>query len=132
MEKSFDIQLELSEISLLFNQFIVNLETKLALNKSRVSINQSDLNFLTQLQDKINNIAKSDIINLRTGVNEEKEQLQMKLNEANTQCAFKDGQLNTITNVLHLCYTDYQNSNRPDAMLAIEAAVNNAQITTQT
>ena len=44
MEKSFDIQLELSEISLLFNQFIVGLETKLASNKARVSINHHGLN----------------------------------------------------------------------------------------
>ena len=132
MEKSFDIQLELSELSLLFNQFIFGLQTKLESNKSRVSINKTDLDFLIQVHEKINNIAKSDISALRSNVNTEKNELEEKLREAEINNAFKDGQLNTITNVLQLCYTDYQNSNRPDAMLAIEAAVNDAHITTQT
>ena len=87
---------------------------------------------MTQVHDKINNIAKSDISALRSNVNTEKNELEEKLREAEINNAFKDGQLNTITNVLQLCYTDYQNSNRPDAMLAIEAAVNDAHITTQT
>ena len=132
MEKSFDIQLELSEISLLFNQFIVGLETKLASNKARVSINQNDLHFLSHIQGKIDNIAKSDISSLRTDVNRDKELLNDKLNEANLKCAHKDGQLNTITSVLHLCYTDYQTNNRADAMLAIEAAVKDADLNYET
>ena len=130
MEKSFDIQMELCEISCIFSQYTYGLQTRLDSKKSRITINQDDLDYLIQIQEKINNIAKLDITSLRTDVSKQKEQLQQKLQESELEISFKDGQLSTITNVLKMCYTDYQNSNRPDAMLAIEAAVKDAQIST--
>ena len=127
MEKSFAIQLELTEMSLLFNQFIVGLETKLASNKARVSINQSDIHFLSQIQGKIDSIA-TDISCIRTDINIEKELLNEKLNEANLKCAYKKGQLKTLKTVLESCYNDYQTNNRSDGILAITAAVTDANI----
>ena len=121
MEQSIGIQVELSEISLMFNQFIVNLERKLARNKMRVSVTQDDLNELTDIQIKLKSIAKKDVTELRQTVVEEKEQLQQEL-------AHKNGQLSTITNMLQLCYNDYKSTGREDALKAIEGAVTEAQI----
>ena len=53
---------------------------------------------------------------MRTTLIEEKEQLQQEL-------AYKNGRLSTITNMLEVCYNDYKNNNRQDAVQAIEAAV---------
>ena len=59
MDNSLDIQLELSKTSLLFDQYICILQKKLALNKSKITITKNDLDYLKQIQEKINNIAKN-------------------------------------------------------------------------
>jgi len=117
MEKTIDMQVELSEISMMFNHYILNLERRLAKNKQRVTITQNDLNELMDVKIKINNIAKNDIVSIRSTLMEEKEQLQQEL-------AYKEGKLSTITNMLELCYNDYKNNDRQDAVQAIEEAVN--------
>ena len=117
MEKTINMQVELSEISMMFNHYIVNLERRLAKNKQRVTITQGDLDELIEVQGKLNNIAKKDITSMRATLMEEKEQLQQEL-------AYKEGKLSTMTNMLELCYNDYKNNDRQDAVQAIEAAVN--------
>ena len=118
MEKTIDMQVELSEISMMFNHYILNLERRLAKKKApRVTITQEDLDKLVEVQKKMNNIAKKDITSMRTTMMEEKEQLLQEL-------AYKDGKLSTMTHMLELCYNDYKSNDRQDAVQAIEAAVN--------
>ena len=121
MEKTIDMQVELSEMSLMFNNYILNLEKRLEKNKQRVMITRLDLDILVDVQKKLNNIAKNNIIDMRTTLIEEREQLQQEL-------AYKNGRLSTITNMLELCYNDYKNNNRTDAIQAIESAVNKTGI----
>ena len=117
MEKTINMQVELSEISMMFNHYIVNLERKLAKNKQRITITQVDLNEMKELQSKIDKMAKNNITEMRTTLMEEKEELQQEL-------AYTNGRLSTITNMLELCYNDYKSNDRQDAIQAIEAAVN--------
>ena len=130
MEKSIAIQLELSKISVNFDKFISTLESRIVKNKYRVSIDRNELDDLTNLQIQINNIMKTDIHDLRSNVHDEKKELQEELNTAKQNCSYKDGQISQMKNILEMCYIDYKNNNRTDATLAIEAAVNDANVIT--